>query len=126
MIDHVSIGVRELAACGRFYDAVLASIGYARMIVRPTSIGYGKKYPDFWLNERRDMTPADPDSGTHICLRAPDAEAVHVFHAAAIKAGGVSDGDPGPRPEYTKGYYAAFVRYPEGNKIEVVTFITER
>ena len=108
MIDHVSIGVRELAACGRFYDAVLASI------------------PDFWLNERRDMTPADPDSGTHICLRAPDAEAVHVFHAAAIKAGGVSDGDPGPRPEYAKGYYAAFVRDPEGNKIEVVTFITER
>jgi catechol 2,3-dioxygenase-like lactoylglutathione lyase family enzyme len=126
MIDHVSIGVRELAACGRFYDAVLASIGYARMIVRPTSIGYGKKYPDFWLNERRDMTPADPDSGTHFCLRAPDAEAVQVFHTAAIMAGGVSDGDPGPRPEYTKGYYAAFVRDPEGNKIEVVTFITER
>jgi catechol 2,3-dioxygenase-like lactoylglutathione lyase family enzyme len=126
MIDHVSIGVRDLAACGRFYDAVLASIGYTRMIVRPATIGYGRKYPDFWLNERRNMTPVDPDSGTHICLRAPDAAAVHAFHAAAIKAGGASDGDPGARPEYTKGYYAAFVRDPEGNKIEAVTFTTER
>ena len=124
MIDHVSIGVRDLAACGRFYDAVLASIGYTRMIVRPATIGYGKKYPDFWLNERRNMSPADPDSGTHTCLRAPDAAAVDAFHAAAIKAGGTSDGDPGPRPEYTKGYYAAFVRDPEGNKIEAVTFTT--
>jgi catechol 2,3-dioxygenase-like lactoylglutathione lyase family enzyme len=122
VIDHISIGVRDLAACGRFYDAVLASIGYARMIVRPATIGYGKKYPDFWLNERRHAAPADPDSGTHICLRAPDVEAVHAFHAAAIKAGGASDGEPGPRPEYTKGYYAAFVRDLEGNKIEAVTF----
>ena len=68
------------------------------------------------------MTPVDADSGTHICLRAPDAAAVHAFHAAAIKAGGTSDGAPGPRPEYTEGYYAAFVRDPEGNKIEAVTF----
>ena len=122
MIDHVSIGVRDLAACGRFYDAVLASIGYTRMIVRPATIGYGKKYPDFWLNERRNMSPADPDNGTHTCLRAPDAAAVDAFHASAIKAGGTSDGNPGLRPEYTKGYYAAFVRDPEGNKIEAATF----
>jgi catechol 2,3-dioxygenase-like lactoylglutathione lyase family enzyme len=126
MIDHVSIGVRDLAACGRFYDAVLASIGYTRMIVRPATVGYGKKYPDFWLNERRNMGTTDPDNGAHVCLRAQDAAAVHAFHAAAIKAGGTSAGDPGPRPEYTKGYYAAFVRDPEGNRIEAVTFVTER
>ena len=122
MIDHVSIAVRDLEACGRFYDAVLATIGYTKLVVRPTTIGFGKKYPDFWLNERRNMAPVDPDSGTHVCLRASSAEAVQAFHAAAMAAGGASDGAPGPRPEYTAGYYAAFVRDPEGNKIEAVTF----
>jgi catechol 2,3-dioxygenase-like lactoylglutathione lyase family enzyme len=122
MIDHVSIAVRDLAACGRFYEAVLAAIGCTKLVVRPTTIGFGKKYPDFWLNERRAMTPADPDSGAHICLRAPSVEAVQAFHAAAVAGGGTSDGPPGPRPEYTAGYYAAFVRDPEGNKIEAVTF----
>ena len=122
MIDHVSIAVRDLAACGRFYDAVLATIGYGRLVTRAGTIGYGKKYPDFWLNERRDMTPADPDSGTHVCLRASSAEAVQAFHGAALAGGGKSDGLPGLRPEYTAGYYAAFAVDPEGNKIEAVTF----
>ena len=96
MIDHVSIAVRDLEACGRFYEAVLAAIGYGKLVVRPTTIGFGKKYPDFWLNERRAMTPADPDSGTHICLRASSVEAVQAFHAAAMAGGGASDGPPGP------------------------------
>ena len=124
MIDHISIAVRDLEGCARFYEAALTAIGYVKLVVRPTTIGFGKKYPDFWLNERRAMTPVDSDSGTHIALRASSTEAVQAFHAAAIAAGGTSDGAPGPRPEYTAGYYAAFVRDPEGNKIEVVTFTT--
>jgi catechol 2,3-dioxygenase-like lactoylglutathione lyase family enzyme len=123
MIDHVSIAVRELVASGRFYDAVLGTLGYSRLIVRAGTIGYGKKYPEFWLNERPTKTPVDPDSGTHICLRAPDSRSVDAFHAAALATGGQSDGAPGPRPEYTAGYYAAFVRDPEGNRIEAVTFV---
>jgi catechol 2,3-dioxygenase-like lactoylglutathione lyase family enzyme len=124
MIDHLSIAVRDLEACGRFYDAVLVAIGYNRLVTRPATIGFGKKYPDFWLNERRNMAPVDPDSGTHFALRASSTEAVQAFHAAAMAAGGISDGAPGQRPEYTAGYYAAFVRDPEGNKIEAVTFTT--
>jgi catechol 2,3-dioxygenase-like lactoylglutathione lyase family enzyme len=124
MIDHVSIAVRDLEACGQFYEAALATIGYTKLVVRPTTIGFGKKYADFWLNERRNMKPVEPDSGTHIALRASSTEAVQAFHAAALAAGGTSDGAPGQRPEYTPGYYAAFVRDPEGNKIEVVTFTT--
>ena len=122
MIDHVSIAVRDLPAAARFYEAVLATLGYAKLADRPATIGFGKKYPEFWLNERRHMTPVDPDSGTHICLRASSVEAVLAFHAAAIEAGGVSDGKPGPRPGQIGGYYAAFIRDPEGNRIEAATF----
>jgi catechol 2,3-dioxygenase-like lactoylglutathione lyase family enzyme len=126
MIDHVSIAVRDLAACGRFYDAVLAPLGYRQMIVRPGTIGFGKKYPEFWLNERRAMTAVDLETGTHVALRAPDTKAVDAFYAAALQAGGTSDGAAGPRPEYAANYYAAFVRDPEGNRIEAVTFTNGR
>ena len=122
MIDHVSIAVRDLEACRRFYEALLATLGYSKLVTRPGSIGFGKKYPEFWLNERRAMTPADPDTGNHICLRASSVEAVQAFHAAALAQGGTSDGAPGLRSAHLGGYYAAFIRDPEDNKIEAATF----
>jgi catechol 2,3-dioxygenase-like lactoylglutathione lyase family enzyme len=123
MIDHVSIAVRDLDAGRRFYEAVLSTLGYSKLIERKTTVGFGKKYPDFWINARPKMDNPDPDSGVHICLRAPDTAAVDAFHAAALKAGGRTDGPPGPRPEYTPGYYAAFVLDLDGNRIEAVTFV---
>lgn len=124
MIDHVSIAVRDLAACGRFYDSVLATLGHRRIVERAGTIGYGKTYPEFWLNERPGMAPVGEDSGAHVALRASSANMIQSFHEAALKAGGSSDGGPGSRPEYTAGYFAAFVRDPEGNRIEAVTFLT--
>jgi catechol 2,3-dioxygenase-like lactoylglutathione lyase family enzyme len=126
VIDHVSVAVRDLTVAARFYETVLATLGYTKLIVRPGTAGFGKKYPEFWLNERQSMSIADPDSGAHICLRASDTRSVDAFHAAALAAGGLSDGAPGRRPEYTEGYYAAFVRDPDGNKIEAVTFVKSR
>jgi catechol 2,3-dioxygenase-like lactoylglutathione lyase family enzyme len=124
MIDHVSIAVRDLDAAARFYEAVLAPLGYSRMIARKTTVGFGKKYPDFWINLRPNMATPDPDGGVHVCLRAPNSAAVDAFYAAALQGCGKADGPPGPRPEYTPGYYAAFVFDPDGNRIEAVTFIT--
>jgi catechol 2,3-dioxygenase-like lactoylglutathione lyase family enzyme len=126
MIDHVSIAVRDLAASARFYETVLATLGYAKLADRPATIGFGKKYPEFWLNERHNMTPVDADTGMHVCLRASSVEAVQAFHAAAIKAGGTSDGAPGPRSGQIGGYYAAFIRDPEGNRVEAATFTTAK
>ena len=126
MIDHVSIAVRDLEACGQFYEAVLATLGYTKLVTRSGTIGFGKKYPEFWLNERRAMTPDDPDTGSHICLRASGDEAVQAFHAIALAQGGASDGAPGPRSAHLGGYYAAFIRDPEGNKIEAATFTQQR
>jgi catechol 2,3-dioxygenase-like lactoylglutathione lyase family enzyme len=123
MIDHVSIAVRDLEAGVRFYEAALGAIGMSRLIVRATTVGFGKRYPEFWLNHRRTMAALAPECGVHVCLRAPSIEAVQAFYAAALHAGGTPDGAPGPRPEYSPGYYAAFVRDPDGNRIEVVTFV---
>jgi len=126
MIDHVSVAVRDLGSAEPFYTALLAPLGLSKLREWPNAaVGYGKKYPEFWINRRSDMGLVAPDSGVHICLRASAAAAVDAFHAAALKAGGTSDGAPGLRPEYHGGYYAAFVRDPDGNRIEAVTFLRE-
>ena len=124
MIDHVSIAVRDLATGAAAYEAVLATLGYARLVARPDTVGFGKKYPEFWLNRRATMASA-PGSGAHVALRAVSAEAVDAFHHAALAAGFACDGAPGLRPEYSSRYYAAFVRDADGNRIEAVTFLAD-
>jgi catechol 2,3-dioxygenase-like lactoylglutathione lyase family enzyme len=124
MIDHISIAVRDLARGERFYTAALAPLGFAKLREWPdAAIGFGKKYPEFWINKRAAMERVPEDSGVHICLRAPDPASVDAFHVAALKEGGTSDGEPGLRTHYQEGYYAAFVRDPDDNRIEVVTFV---
>ena len=126
MIDHISIAVRDLAQGERFYAAALAPLGLAKLREWPgAAIGFGKKYPEFWINKREAMGRVAEDSGVHICLRAPDTASVDAFHAAALKEGGTSDGGPGLRPHYHEGYYAAFVRDPDGNRVEAVTFVRQ-
>ena len=125
MIDHISIPVRDIKASARFYEALLAPLGMTRVRDLPKSIGFGKTYPEFWLNERAQLKPISEDSGAHIALRAPDTKAVDAFHAAAVAAGAHSDGAPGMRLEYSSHYYAAFVRDWDGNRIEAVTFLKD-
>ena len=126
MIDHISVAVRDLARGERFYAAALAPLGLAKLREWPgAAIGFGKKYPEFWINKRESMGRVAEDSGLHICLRAPDTASVDAFHAAALNEGGTSDGEPGLRAHYHEGYYAAFVRDPDGNRIEALTFVRE-
>ncbi len=118
MIDHVSIGVRDLAAARRFYDAALAPLGYGCRYAGADSAGYGADATAFWLGVTDHPVPADARSGLHICLAAPTRAAVDAFHRAALAAGGTDNGAPGLRPEYSGTYYAAFVVDPDGYRIE--------
>jgi catechol 2,3-dioxygenase-like lactoylglutathione lyase family enzyme len=125
MIDHVSVGVADLDRSAHFYEAVLAPLGMTQLVTRAATIGFGKAYPEFWINLRPGMVPVSPESGVHICLRAKTTGAVDAFHAAALAAGGTSDGGPGLRPHERVRYYAAFILDPDGNRIEAVTFPAE-
>src|SRR6201987_1433328 len=122
MIDHVSVAVRDLERSARFYEATLAPLGLSRLVTRPATIGFGKAYPEFWINLRGSMGKVPHESGTHICLRAKTTAEVDAFQAAALSNGGTSDGAPGLRPHDRVKYYAAFVLDPDGNRVEAMTF----
>ncbi|MFZ5692498.1 MAG: VOC family protein [Pseudomonadota bacterium] len=123
MIDHVSIPVAELDRSARFYEAVLATLGYTKRDVRPQTVAFGKRYSEFWLNCRPGLIPQPGGSGAHVALRASSQEMVDAFHAAALANGGTSDGAPGLRPQHGDGYYAAYIRDLDGNRVEAVTFL---
>jgi catechol 2,3-dioxygenase-like lactoylglutathione lyase family enzyme len=126
MIDHISLNVSDYERSKAFFARALEPLGYA--VVREYSrdqipdlpadkfcgMGAGGK-PDFWL--RAAESPVVP---THIAFFAADKAAVDAFHRAAIEAGGVDNGTPGPRPQYHPAYYGAFVLDPDGNNIEAV------
>jgi catechol-2,3-dioxygenase len=115
MIDHVSVRVQDFSRLLAFYREALAPIGYQVIMEYPGAVGLGADgKPDLWL-----MQTEQPTNPTHVALVAP-REKIDAFHSAAIFAGGVDNGPPGLRADYHPHYYAAFVRDPEGNNIEVV------
>ncbi|HEY0832543.1 MAG TPA: VOC family protein [Azospirillum sp.] len=119
MIDHISLPVSDIDRARAFYDAVLATVGYTRMMDFGRTAGYGEDHPHFWIGAPEDGAACSP-SGVHVAFRAPTHAAVDAFHAAALAAGGRDDGAPGLRPRYHPDYYAGFVIDPDGNRIEAV------
>jgi len=121
MLGHLSFGVADLARAVAFYDAALAPLGYVRVWNSPGQAGYGLPGGGDKLALKLQGGPVvPPGPGFHLALTAPNPQAVQRFHAAALAAGGVDEGGPGPRPHYGATYYAAFVRDPDGHKLEAV------
>ena len=120
MLGHISFGVSDLSRTTRFYDACMAALGYARVFAGEHAVGYGRAGTDvdrlLLILQPNPVMPPGP--GFHLAFIAPDRQSVDRFHAAAVQYGGTSEGGPGPRPQYGPEYYAAFVRDPDGYKLE--------
>jgi catechol 2,3-dioxygenase-like lactoylglutathione lyase family enzyme len=117
MLDHVTIGVRDLEQSKTFYDAVLRPLGIERLYAEGESFaGYGiRPKAFFWIGQRQGL-----QTGTHIAFSADSRMVVDEFHRAVLAAGGIDNGAPGLRPHYHENYYGAFVLDPDGHNIEAV------
>lgn len=118
MLNHVSIGVRDLARAKRFYDATLKPLGYQCLSESAGSLGYGNGAVVLWITPTDRPVPADENSGLHFCFDAPSRKGVDAFHAAALAHGGRDNGKPGVRADYDANYYAAFAVDPDGYRLE--------
>jgi catechol 2,3-dioxygenase-like lactoylglutathione lyase family enzyme len=121
VFDHLSIGVSDLDRSVAFYDAALAPLGLVRLFRSPRAAGYG---PEGFAGEAPFALVAaaevGPMRGLHVAFIATTRAAVDAFHAAALAHAGTDDGAPGIRSHYDPGYYAAFVRDPDGHRLEAV------
>jgi catechol 2,3-dioxygenase-like lactoylglutathione lyase family enzyme len=110
LIDHVHLRVRDLEASKGFYRAALEAVGLGLTWESESA---------FLADELYFSADGEPTSGIHLAFQAPDRETVERFYEAALAAGGTDNGRPGER-DYHPGYYAAYVRDPDGNNIEAV------
>ena len=120
ILSHISIGTNDFDRAIAFYDQVLSTLGYKRLMEHPGAIAYGKQHPEFWVVIPFDRQSATVGNGTHISFIAPTKEAVQAFYEAALAAGGIDEGAPGGRSEYGEPYYGCFVRDLDGHKVEAV------
>jgi catechol 2,3-dioxygenase-like lactoylglutathione lyase family enzyme len=124
MLDHVSITVRDLDRARPFYEAVMAALAVPKVYDRSDAIGFGERnrgFDDGHTYLSVYLSPAAaPDPRRHWCFRADSEAQVRAFFAAGLRAGGTDEGAPGLRPRYHPGYFAAFLKDPEGNRIEAV------
>ena len=118
MLNHISIGVKNVAKTKAFYDAALKPLGYKCLSEGADSLGYGADAVVLWIGKSAKPVPADMDSGLHFCFDAPTRKSVDAFHKGALAAGGKDNGKPGLRPDYGDNYYAAFVIDPDGYRLE--------
>jgi catechol 2,3-dioxygenase-like lactoylglutathione lyase family enzyme len=117
VIDHLAINCSDFGTSQRFYDRVLGVLGYTRQMDFGDVVGYGVDgRPAFWIAG----SGTGPNREVHVAFRAADADAVRAFHDAATGLGVESLHEPRLWPEYHPGYFAAFVRDPDGNNVEAV------
>jgi catechol 2,3-dioxygenase-like lactoylglutathione lyase family enzyme len=109
LIDHIHLRARDLDASKRFYKAVLAALGIPVLADEPDHLAAD----ELWIDA------GEQSSRVHFAFQAKDRDAVKRFYAAGMAAGGQDNGAPGERP-YHPGYYAAFLRDPDGNNVEAV------
>lgn len=127
MFSHVTVGVGDLERAARFYDALLTPLGLRQ---RPFTPDDGPPWrcwgdpvrplPCFYAYRPFDRHPATAGNGSMVAFQAASPEAVEAAYAAGMAMGGADEGRPGERPHYGKGYYGAYLRDPDGNKIHIV------
>jgi len=114
-IDHVAIRVDDVEASTVFYSTIAPAAGLTirRQTADRATFSVGAADGSFIV------IAGEPTQDIHIAFSGDDDD-VRRFHADATAAGYRSNGEPGERPRYHEGYYAAFVLDPDGNNIEVV------
>jgi predicted lactoylglutathione lyase len=116
MIGYVTLGTSDLARGARFYDAITAELGIGRMMEWETAIAWGKPGggAGIGLTVPFDGQPASVGNGVMVAFEVQDHEQVARLHAVALASGGTCEGPPGERSE---GFYAAYFRDLDGNKL---------
>ncbi|KZT61913.1 lactoylglutathione lyase [Calocera cornea HHB12733] len=125
-VAHIGLDVTSFRVSEPFYTKTFGALDWSKTFATPTAAGYGPGYFVFIIREKGEcVTDRKGRGGTHIAFEAPTREAVHEWYEAAIKAGATGNGEPGPRTNVSKNYYAAHVLDPDGYRLEAVYHLTE-
>ena len=116
MIGYVTLGTNDLQRGAKFYDAIAAELGVGRMMDFDSFIAWGEMggAPGVAITKPHDGNAASIGNGVMVALEAKDKDQVQRIYDIALANGGSDEGAPGERGE---GFYAAYFRDPDGNKL---------
>ena len=124
MIAYVTVGADDMQAARRFYCAFLPALGYGvedyhgdLSFVPPNGADGKPTGPDFYVKAPFDGDTASAGNGAMVAFEASGQAQVRALHAAALKAGGSDEGQPGFRAAYGPKFYVGYLRDPQGNKV---------
>ncbi len=118
MFSHVMVGVNDLEASRKFYDALLATIGVAPGVANKNRYFYRSATGTFCITTPINGEPATHGNGGTIGFNTTSPEQADAFHAAGIANGGTTcEEPPGFRDGSVGKLYLAYLRDPDGNKI---------
>lgn len=119
MIGYTSLGTNNLKQSAAFYDALLAELNAKRLMEFDDFIvwGAGTSSPAFSIHIPFDGRPASVGNGVMVALAASSRAMVDAIYHKALSLGATDEGKPGQRAE--NGFYAAYFRDPDGNKLNV-------
>lgn len=121
MFSHITLGTKDWPHARPFWIAVMAVLDHPILFEHAAGIAFGPAIGmKTFIGPTFDGNPPAPGNGVHIAYLAKDRATVDAFHAAALANGGSDEGGPGLRPHYHPGYYGAYVRDPDGNKLQAV------
>jgi catechol 2,3-dioxygenase-like lactoylglutathione lyase family enzyme len=121
MFSHVTLGTNDFARAEKFYDAVMAALGHPVLFKTSNMFAYGDLAGEkLFILPPFDGKEARPGNGVHAAFKVDSRATVDAFYRAAMDNGGSDEGPPGLRPHYHPNYYGAYVRDPDGNKIQAV------
>ena len=121
MFSHVTLGTEDWPKARPFWIAVMEVLGHPVLFERDKGIAFGTPTgPKTFVGPTFDGRRAAPGNGVHIAYLVERRATVDAFHAAALANGGSDEGAPGLRPHYHPNYYGAYVRDPDGNKLQAV------
>lgn len=126
MYSHITVGTNDMTRAKNFYGPVMATLGKISFSEGKHHTGYGEAGgAQFWVLSPFNREPASVGNGSHVAFLAADRAMVDAFHAVALAHGGTDEGVPGLRPQYHPNYYGAYVRDPDGNKLQAVCYRAE-
>jgi catechol 2,3-dioxygenase-like lactoylglutathione lyase family enzyme len=120
MFDHLSLGVRDLAAARGFYDAVLAPLGAAIASASARELAYGPEGKSSLFYLYPVEGPQVAGLGAHLAFTAPTRLAVDAAFAHAVAGGASVIRAAGPHPDIAPDYYGCVILDPDGNKLEIL------
>ena len=121
MFSHITLGTNHWQSAKAFYQAIADVLELPLFLEREGGAAWGEAIgPKLFVGPAFDGERATFGNGTHVAFLAKSRAAVDAFHAAALAHGGSDEGPPGLRPHYHPNYYGAYVRDPDGNKLQAV------